>query len=315
MDNYGVVLMEVFANRIVLRRFDVRDCKEYSADAPWIVPWPFDPATAPYRPGPRAAAAKPPEFAADAKITVSMASPFKKATISFPCVSSAVRPFAYRLEISRRGGGGEWIPFARKDVYGDFWERENERPATITQSVLSSYFDAGAQYRVSVRPRNVWGREGGEIACTFTAEKPAAGGTLVWESSNPMKDCKFLRGLVGRTALKAKDGFYEISAGAQARLAFPKDVWKGAKGARFRFTVDMETEQGDGPCWTFVLRNRTPLNNAVARTSTPPGKSGSMRYVQEFAKAEAAYTYDLLVREGGAGRIRFDYVKIERIDG
>lgn len=47
MQNYGAVLMEVFANRIVLRRFDVRDRKEYSADAPWVVPWPFDPATAP----------------------------------------------------------------------------------------------------------------------------------------------------------------------------------------------------------------------------------------------------------------------------
>ena len=128
-----------------------------------------------------------------------------------------------------------------------------------------------------------------------------------------MKECKYLRGLASNAALEAKDGFYEMPSGAQARLAFPKGVWDGAKGAKFRFTVDMTTEQGDGPCWTFVLRNRTPLNNAVARISTPPGKSGRMRYVLEFAKAEAAYTYDLLVREGGAGRIRFDYVKIERL--
>ena len=313
MDNYGVVLMEVFANRIVFRRFDVRDRKEYAADSPWVVPWPFDPATAPYRRKRRAAAARPPEFASDAKISVALDDPFKTATIAFPCVSSAVRPFAYRMEIAKRGGGGEWVPFARKDVYGDFWQREKDRPATVTQYVSSAYFDGGVQYRVSVCPRNVWGREGRELSCTFTAGKPAAGGTLVWESSDPMKDCKFLKGLAGKTALKAKDGFYEMAAGAQARLAFPKGVWKGAKGAKFRFTVDMATEQGDGPCWTFVLRNRTPLNNAVARTSTPPGKSGTMRYVQEFAKAEAEYTYDLLVREGGAGRIRFDYVKIEKV--
>ena len=114
--------------------------------------------------------------------------------------------------------------------------------------------------------------------------------------------------------VKAKDGFYAMPAGAQARLALPKEAWMGGTGAKFRFTVDMTTEQGEGPCWTFVLRNRTPLNNAVARTATPPGKSGTLRYVLEFAKADAAYVYDLLVREGGAGRIRFDYVKIERVN-
>ena len=312
MENYGAVLMEVFANRIVFRRFDVRDRKEYAADTPWIVPWPFDPSTAPYRRGPRAAAAKAPEFAADAKVGVSTDQPFKTATITFPCVSGAVRPLAYRIEIEKHDGG-TWIPFARKDVYGDFWQREEDRPATVSQTVSAAYFTAGAHYRVSVRPRNVWGREGRELSCTFTAGNPSAGGTTVWESSDPMKDCKYLKGVASNAALEAKDGFYEMPSGAQARLAFPKGVWEGAKGAKFRFTVDMTTEQGDGPCWTFVLRNRTPLNNAVARISTPPGKSGSMRYVLEFAKAEAAYTYDLLVREGGAGRIRFDYVKIERL--
>ena len=66
-------------------------------------------------------------------------------------------------------------------------------------------------------------------------------------------------------------------------------------------------------CTNNEVRNKKPLNNAVARTSTPPGKSGSMRYVLEFAKKDAAYFYDLLVREGGPGRIRFDYIKIERM--
>ena len=313
MDNYGVVLMEVFANRIAFRRFDVRDRKEYSADAPWVVPWPFDPATAPYRHEQRAAAAKAPEFASGAKISVTMDKPFTMATIEFPCVSGAVRPFAYRMSIESRNGDGGWVPFARRDVYGDFWQRESDRSASVSQTVSAAYFTAGAQYRVSVRPRNVWGREGRELSCTFTAESLAAGGTTVWESSEPMKDCKFLKGLSSKTALEAKDGFFEMPSGAQYRLALPKEAWNGEKGAKFRFTVDMTTEQGDEPCWTFVLRNRTPLNNARARTATPPGKSGSMRYVLEFAKKEATYTYDLLVREGGAGRIRFDYVKIERM--
>ena len=56
-----------------------------------------------------------------------------------------------------------------------------------------------------------------------------------------------------------------------------------------------------------------PLENAVPHIATPPGDSGVQRYVMEFTKHNAAYTYALLVREGGAGRIRFNRVRIERL--
>ena len=144
-----------------------------------------------------------------------------------------------------------------------------------------------------------------------------------------MKDCPFISGLQGGTARQAKNGFFEHGTG-NARLVFPEGVWKGAKGTRFRFTLDMRTiqEQGpcrfrftldmrtiqeQGPCWTIVLRNRKPLQNAVDRISTPAGDSGMQRYVIEFTKPDAAYTYYLLIREGSGGKVRFEHVKIERI--
>ncbi|MBR2839129.1 MAG: hypothetical protein IKE55_10125, partial [Kiritimatiellae bacterium] len=313
MENYGAVLMEVFANRIVFRRFDVRDRKEYAADTPWIVPWPFDPSTVPYRHGPRAAAAKAPEFASDAKVGVTMDQPFKTATITFPCVSGTVRPLAYRIEIEKQDGGA-WIPFARKDVYGDFWQRESERPATVAQTFGAAFFEEGREYRLAVTPRNSWGREGKAIEKVFASARPLRDGKLVWETSDPMKDCPFRKGLAGKAAYTARDGFFELERAAQARLVFPDGVWAGPKGARFRFTVDMQTIQGQGPCWTMVLRNRAPLENAVPRIATPPGDSGVQRYVLEFEKPNAAFTYALLVREGGAGRIGFRRVRIERLD-
>ena len=55
------------------------------------------------------------------------------------------------------------------------------------------------------------------------------------------------------------------------------------------------------------------MENAVPRIATPPGDSGVQRYVMEFTKPNAAYTYALLVREGDAGRIRFAHVRIERL--
>ena len=312
MENYGAVLVEVFADRIVFRRFDVRDRKEYSANAPWTVPWPFDPATAPYRPSVRKPKMPAPNFAKGAAIEVKPdADPFSMMSVTFPAASVGTRAFAYRVELQRRVEG-KWSTFARKDLFGDFWMRESDRPAKVTQCIGAPYFDEGAEYRMVVAARNSWGVEGVPLEKTFTAPKPERKGELVWESADPMKDCPFVPGLVGGKAKKAVDGFFEHGTG-NARLVFPKDVWKGEKGTRFRFTLDMRTVQEKGPCWTIVLRNRKPLDNAVPRIATPVGDSGVQRYVMEFRKPNAAYTYYLLIREGAGGKVRFEHVKIERI--
>ena len=320
MDNYGAVLVEVFADRIAFRRFDVRDRKEYSADAPWIVPWPFDPATAPYRPSVRKPKMPAPAFAKGSQIEVKPdATPFSEMRITFPAASVGARAFAYRVELQRGHSGGEstlpceWATFARKDMFGDFWQRESERQPMVTQCIGAPYFDEGTEYRVIVVPRNSWGVEGKALEKTFTAPKPERKGELVWESDDPMKDCPFIPGLQGGKAQPVNnDGFFGHGTG-NARLVFPKDVWKGEKGTRFRFTLDMRTIQEKAPCWTIVLRNRKPLQNAVARIATPVGDSGVQRYVMEFAKPNAAYTYYLLVREGAGGKVRFEHVRIERI--
>ena len=312
MENYGAVLVEVFADRIVFRRFDVRDRKEYSATAPWIVPWPFDPATAPYRPKVRKPKMPVPAFAKGAQIEVKPdADPFSTLAITFPPASVKARAFAYRVELQRRVED-KWSTFARKDLFGDFWMRESDCPAKATQRIGAPYFDEGAEYRVVVVPRNSWGVEGKGLEKVFKAPKPERKGELVWESSDPTNECPFCTGLVGNKRIPVEDGFVELGGG-QARLVFPKGVWKGPKGTKFRFTLDMRTIQEKDPCWTIVLRNRTPLSNAVARIATPVGDSGVQRYVMEFAKPDAAYTYALLVREGTGGRIHFEHVKIERI--
>ena len=130
--------------------------------------------------------------------------------------------------------------------------------------------------------------------------------------TRPNKDCPFISGLLGGKARQVKDGFFEHGAG-NARMVFPEGVWKGAKGTRFRFTLDMRTIQEQWACWTIVLRNRKPLQNAVDRISTPVGNSGVQRYVIEFAKPDAAYSCYLLIREGSGGKVRFEHVKIVRI--
>jgi hypothetical protein len=74
-------------------------------------------------------------------------------------------------------------------------------------------------------------------------------------------------------------------------------------------------EQPAERTWTIVLRNPNPVKNANARIATPRGKSGKQRYVIEFAKQKDDFWYYLLIREGDAGRLRIDRVRLESVSG
>ena len=121
-----------------------------------------------------------------------------------------------------------------------------------------------------------------------------------------------MTGLKGGAPLKLVDGFYE-HAKHEARLMLPKGVWDGPAGTKFRFTIDLHMVQPGGGQWTLVLRNPKPLQNANQRIATPKGDSGLQRYVIEFEKPKDEYDYYFLVREGTPGKIRFEYVQIERL--
>ena len=84
-----------------------------------------------------------------------------------------------------------------------------------------------------------------------------------------MSDCGFWSGLAGDKKIAAKEGWHAIGGGNH-RSEFPVGAWGTAKG-RFRFTVDLETEQEGPRTWTLVLRHPEPLMNANARIATPRG--------------------------------------------
>ena len=311
MDNYGAMVVEVFPSRIVFRRFDVRDGEEYHADDPWMIPWPFDPATAPYRPAGRKEKSPAPAFAAGAALKVAPSGDDGGVSLTVPVAGGKLRPFLYYVRLEHLDQDGQWKPRGRRDFFGDAWQRPHERPEKYELAVPGSYFDPGRKYRFRVFPANCWRKEGEPLEIEFTAPEPKVKPEVVWESTDPMKDCPFLAGLLGNKPMPLKDGFYKMGEG-QSRLEFPDGVWKGGKGTKFRFVVDVHTIP-EGKAWTMVLRNPEPLKNANGRISTPRGDSGSLRYVIDFRKGDESYYYYLLVREGGVGKIRFDYVRIERI--
>ncbi len=304
--NYGAVVMEVYPDRLVFRRFDVRTKAEYSAAEPWTVSLPFDPATAPYRRERTTATEPVPAFPAGATLALAPDAPFSALTLAFPRAEGAHGTYIYKVEVT----SAEGTSLARCDLFGQFYLPEDAREPRLERRLSAGYFEPGRSYRVRVTPCNCFGKGGRPIEATFAAPS-ARPGTTLFASTDPMSDCGFWTGLSGGKQVKATDGWYVIGGG-NYRLVFPDGVWGKEKG-KFRFTVDLEMEQ-DGPrTWTLVLRHPEPLTNANARIATPIGASGLSRYVIEFARRDPAHNYYLLVREGGPGRIRFKSVRIERV--
>ena len=302
--NYGAVVMEVFPDRVVFRRFDVRTRREYGADELWTVPIPFDPATAPYRRDRKAMTEPVPQFPAGAALALKADAPFSAVEMTFPRAEGKHGTYLYMVQVTTPAGE----PLTRNDMFGQFYLPEEERSATVSLKLSAGYFDAGQKYRIRITPCNCFGKGGKPLEAEFDAPA-AAGFETLFESADPMKECPFMTGLAAGRRIKATKDWYELAPGNH-RLEFPEGIWKG-KG-RFRFTIDMETQQNGVRTWTLVLRNPNPLRNANARIATPRGDSGKMRYLIEFDKTNPGFFYYFLVREGSAGKIRFNHVKIER---
>ena len=307
---YEFAIMDVFPDKLVFRRYSTEDGREFKE--PWVVPLPFDPATAPYAPERRAAAAAAPEFAPDAKLKLKVNKPFSALSVSWPEAGQGGEVYKYYVRIAVREADGKFREFARQDSYSEFYLAPEKRKGRLSQRISDGYFEPGREYRISVSPAGFFGREGAPIEEKFTAPADVRKAVTVFESRDPMKELVFASGLDGEEPLQIENGFYR-HPGGNARLILPKKYWTGERGARFRFTVDMDVRQSSGKNWTMVLRNPKPKHAANNRINLEGGDAAGRRYVIEFGKRSEKYAYDLLIREGAPGLIRFNYVKIEKL--
>lgn len=216
-----------------------------------------------------------------------------------------------RSELWRREDG-EWRAFATRDVEYPFFLPPSERQDVTHASFHPAFFTEGEPYRITLTPIDFRGRRGETSVIEEGVGRSCADGKTVFESGDPMREMPFYYGFDGTRSVPQVDGFYTYT-GRNARLVFPDGIWTGPAGTRFRYVLDMTTEQGDGQTWSMTMRNPVPLVNGHSRLYTMPGKPGRQRYVVEFTKSDAPYGFYLLFREGPSGRVRFDYMRVERL--
>ena len=308
-----VEIMEVFPKKILVRRYSLVDGKEYCTDRVWTIPWPFDPAKAPYRVEYRKEKSAVPAFPAGAQLAIKPEKKFPGyVVLEIPAASPEVH--YYMVAIDRKNAKGKWESVATVKFNSDFRLRSVDQAPVLKRYLSEGYFDSHAQYRISAQPFNFYGKTGKALEMFWQAPEKA-GSKILFESKDPMKELPFMSELAEGKPMKREGDFY-IHDAFNARLELPGHIWKNIpKNARLRFTADIHAIQKNDLFrqWTIVLRNPQPVSNANRRIYTFSGETVN-RYVINFRMNNPDYRYYLLVREGDKGKIRFKYIKLEILD-
>ena len=271
--NFGALVMDIYSDRLVFYRCDVRDGSEFGA--PWVVPLPFAAQSAPFVPARAAARVKRlPAFGADAAVAVTpVAGGY---AVEFP-EATAPDPFMYRIRCERKGASGAWEAFSQDDIFSEFWKAKADRTGKARHVLASGFFAPGETYRVSVAPLDFFYRASRAIAATFTATHAA---TKVWELADPMHELRFTE--YGKPVGLTSDGKFAPPSG-QGTLWLPEGAFAKLKpGARHQLVLDLDAVQPDGEwcAWRVTLRGRNGAK--FCDVQTVPGAPGPLRYVFAF---------------------------------
>ncbi len=305
---YGVLTVDVFPSRLLVRRFDVRDGSEIEPERPWNVALPFSADNATHTPDLKKARAAVPEYPPGARLDAKAAANGEY-ELSFPEVQGATRAFIHRAEIARLLPDGSWRRFAVRDTFGDFYLNAAEATRTIT--FQAGYFTPGEHVRFTVCPLNGYGVSGKPITaeCKIAAREDFQ---TVFDVDGLAEGFKFSRSADSGPFKPDAYGFYAPRC-AGCILSMPKDAFNGPAQTRFRLICDLDMQQPEeGSMWEIGVKAATAAGRPRS-VHTMPGSPGTLRHVFEFTKTtDAPNDYVLLFRRGAKSKIRFAHIRLER---
>jgi len=322
---FGALVLEFYADRMVARRYDVRDGSEIHPEAPWHVALPFSAQTADYRREVVAARSAVPQFAADARLEATVEGPgFAGVRLRFPEATGADRAYLYRFEAHRKTAKGGWESFALREAFGDFHVLPKLRIGRAEELFPPCYFAPDRDYRLAVYPENAFGRRGKPLMTTVHVPPASAESSekALFACTDPMKEMSFAS-MAGASVRADVDGEFYRPLSPEARfdrLMLPEGLFAGEPGTRFRVTVEAHLRQPVQGClWSLKLVKPKSGLGATARMATPGGDSGRLMYViDDFVKANDVRhdgdTYQVVFEWGDkTSSLKLHSVTVERI--
>ena len=295
------LVMDVFADRIVFRRYDLNDGPgEIGAERPWTVPTPFDSATAPYASMRRIEQVECPAFPKGAKLTL-RAKPEAAGDVemSFPAVASPETISRYRIAVARRLASGEYRPWSVQDLPADSVLPLAKRTRTFADVLNGGLFTADETYRVTVTPLGFFGEAGEPLAAEWQGAA-ATGTELVWEGvPEEVADA--------RSVAMTRD--------KEVRLALPEAIRERVKPrSRVRVVADLDIRQTKDAAITFSLYGKVNGGRYPWQVLTPE-TSCDLRYAFDAQLPAKKQDYSLAFRRGDGAEIRVRALRIELLKG
>ena len=269
--NRSVLVLELYREHAVFRRYSIDTGAEIGADEPWTITWPYNPKKPFYSRENMRSRHTPAEFPAGAALEVQtvegtgpkFSSLGTKLRVDFPETGSRFTR-NYRVEAFRTDAAGTRTRILQHDIRGEFWKDPVRRRGRGSAMIDAAHFTPDEPIELTVTPCDFWGGEGHPLA---------------WRGKAPRNAFKLVcRG--------------EVDPNSHKLPVLPPET----NGKGVRVVVDLELDQQEG---------RPPVEVGVkpcdfwwaARVATPPGRS-RLTYVFNIDKAVEGKRYEFSYKGG-----------------
>ena len=303
------VVIDVFADRIDIRRYEAESGREIGADDRWSVPLPLDPARGPYRPESRMQVLKVAEMPQDGSFAFI---PGQMAALRFSAAEprSAARRYRVVLESSASDGNWEFLSELNWPV-----PQVMDFPNSVRCEFPGAVLDAGRSHRARITPIDSYGRSGVARDFAFTVPADMLPAALPEELTAVARVTEGWKYDPERLAQVTPDGWISYSGGATA-VVLPSGFAAAIQGKKeLSLVFDVATDQPGNPV-TLSVGSIHPSEwdvkpGAGKRLYTLGGRRERNRYAWLIDPGH--YALDtlccLIVREGDAGRFRVNSIR------
>ena len=305
------VVLEVFADRIDIRRYEAVSGREIGANDRWSIPLPLDPKNGPYRMDRRAKTWPTAALPADAVARFAQNKSGHSGTLTFTAAQPRNVAFRYLIALEAQQADGAWKYLGTLN-----WETPQvmDEPETWDCPLPPAMLDGGRPHRATVTPVNCFEVPGPDRTLAFSVP-PCPLQALPAEA---MRIVRYQGSTVpGENVFRPEaDGWFGKKSGA-VFLTFPKTfaaLFREKRSVTLRF--DIASEQKGRPntysIGKFPAKGGLPEMGVGNRIYTLPGKQTSHRYVWTIGPGknpDPADEFFLVIREGDAARFRINDVR------
>ena len=305
------VVLDVFADRIDVRRYEAVTGREIGADDRWSIPLPLDPANGPYRPEVRAKTCPVPTFSASATLRYEQTASGESGKLVFTGAEPRGTANHYRITLESKAENGTWtflglLNWAVPQVM--------DTPETWDCPLLPGLLDAGRPHRATIVPVNSHDVEG--RGQTFPFEVPASPLTPLPADCVKVARYQTSCSRSGKVVVPDADGWFK-KVSHMTSVVLPPAFTAAIQGRKSVMLVfDLAVEQPDAPNTLSIARipadGSSPELGVGSRIYTLPGTHASHRYAWRIfggRNLNPADEFALVIREGGAFRGKVNSVK------